>query len=61
MKSYQVTFYYEESGRTVVQAKSKKDAEKKVYTILEDEGLSAIKDFNCKDRQYAVVDVEEEK
>ena len=56
MKKYKVSFWYTEHGRTIVEAKSPKEAEKKIYKQLENDGLTF--NYDCKDREYGTVDVE---
>lgn len=55
MPRYRVSMYYEERGFATVEAKNKKEAEKKVFEAMGDEGNQIEK---CSDRDYNVTYVE---
>jgi len=58
MKKYQVGFWYTEYGTAFIEAKSKKEAEAKVYDTLQDDGTEELK-WRCNDRDYGTCDAEE--
>ncbi len=57
IKTYWVSFFYTESGKAPIKACSMRQAEKKVYTELENNGLEKL-DYDCEDRDYEITDVE---
>ncbi|MCK9371099.1 hypothetical protein M0R04_14400 [Candidatus Dojkabacteria bacterium] len=52
MAKYRVGFYYDQTGYTTIEAKTAEEAEKKVYNILAEDGIEALENFNCQDRDY---------
>lgn len=58
MKKFRIGFFYEESGHTVINAKNKAEAEKKVMKHLTDKGLEGLS-WSVVNREYNVVSVEE--
>lgn len=53
-QEYLVSFYYSESGNTLIRARSKKEAELKVKEKLEWSGLDELK-YDCEDRGYEIL------
>ena len=51
MKEYRILVSYEEQGRVTVKAESAKEAEKQVYSELEENGLENL-DLDCTGREY---------
>ena len=53
MQDFEVTFHYEEHGKTIIKANSAHEAEIKVETILQEDGIENLK-FKAVHREYGV-------
>ena len=58
MKKYLVYFHYDECGKTIVKAKTAKEAEAKLYKHFENKGLDDLV-YSCTDRDYNTTESEE--
>lgn len=58
MKTYMVSFWYEEGGQIQVKAKTRKQAEKTIREILEEDGTNNLK-YETVHRDYGIADSEE--
>ena len=58
-RTFRIGVYEEQSGSVVVTANSKEEAEAKIQTLLEENGLEGLNDFKVMDRSYGVTDSEE--
>ena len=50
---FDMTFFYEESGKTYIEADSKEEAEQKLYKILDEEGIEDI-GYKLTNREFGV-------
>ncbi len=62
MNTYNVNFWITTYGDVNVEAKTEKEASKRVYEILENDGLEGFDknglDYDTNDREYSTEDVE---
>lgn len=58
MKTYKTLFWYTIYGSSLVEAESKKEAEKKLYKMLDEEGIEFLS-FDCHDRDFNTQEAEE--
>ena len=55
MKEYEVAVWEEQSGVSFIKAKSQKDAENKIFEIVKDGGIEALKDFKVLHREVNIL------